>query len=169
MDCVLLDFSKTFDKVSHQRLLLKLHYYGVRGPILEWIKSFLHKRTQQVLVNSKSSKEAPVLSGVLQGTELSPLFFSAYINDMPAYVTSNIKLFADDSLLYHRIRRQPAVPQNQTTACCTTGSDDSLLYRRIRRQPAVPQNQTTACCTAGSAVEQIMCACRKTWTSYKNG
>ena len=33
-DLVLLDFSKTFEKVSHQKLLLKLHRYGIRGPKL---------------------------------------------------------------------------------------------------------------------------------------
>ena len=41
MDCVLLDFSKAFDKVPHQRLLNKCHFYGIRGNTLEWISSFL--------------------------------------------------------------------------------------------------------------------------------
>ena len=108
MDCILLDYSKAFDKVPHkkvphQRLLLTLHYYGVRGPTREWIKSFLHKRTQQFLVNGKSSKQAPVLSDVPRGTVLGPLVFLAYVNGMPACMTSNIKPSADDSLLYRRI------------------------------------------------------------------
>ena len=47
-DLVLLDISKAFDKVSHQKLLLKLHKYGIRGPILKWIEAFLSERTQTV-------------------------------------------------------------------------------------------------------------------------
>jgi hypothetical protein len=46
IDAVLLDFSKAFDKVPHQSLLTKLHHYGVRGNLLEWIRSFLSWRTQ---------------------------------------------------------------------------------------------------------------------------
>ena len=46
IDLVLLDFSKAFDKVSHQKLLLKLHRYGIRGPTLKWIQAFLSDRTQ---------------------------------------------------------------------------------------------------------------------------
>ena len=34
---------------------------------------------------------------------LGPLLFLAYINDTPNYITTQIKLFVDDSLLYARI------------------------------------------------------------------
>ena len=37
---ILLDFSKAFDKVAHEKLLLKLHQYGIRGDTLNWIKDF---------------------------------------------------------------------------------------------------------------------------------
>ena len=40
-DLILLDFSKAFDKVSHEKLIHKLHNYGVKGNTLSWIKSFL--------------------------------------------------------------------------------------------------------------------------------
>ena len=33
VDLILLDFRKAFDTVSHQRLLKKLHHYGIRGNI----------------------------------------------------------------------------------------------------------------------------------------
>ena len=40
-DAIILDFTKAFDKVSHKRLCTKLHYYGIRGPILDWIRLHL--------------------------------------------------------------------------------------------------------------------------------
>ena len=64
MDAILLDFSKAFDKVSHQRLAIKLDHYGIRGNLLQCIKSFLANRTQQVLVEGHTSSPAPVTSGV---------------------------------------------------------------------------------------------------------
>ena len=39
-DLILLDFSKAFDKVAHEKLLLKLHHCGIRGDTLKWIKDF---------------------------------------------------------------------------------------------------------------------------------
>ena len=104
IDAILLDFSKAFDKVPHKRLRLKLHHYGVRGKLLDWIVSFLSKRTQRVTIEGISSKTAPVTSGVPQGTVLGPLLFLVYINDLPECVQSNSRLFADDSLVYRTIK-----------------------------------------------------------------
>lgn len=44
IDIILLDFTKVFNKVPHQRLLYKMNYYGIHGPVLSWIESFLHHR-----------------------------------------------------------------------------------------------------------------------------
>ena len=104
IDAILLDFSKAFDKISHQRLAIKLHQYGIRGHLLKWIQSFLANRSQQVMVERHVSTPAPVTSGVPQGTVLGPLLFLIYINDLPMKVSSTTRLFADDSLLYRRIR-----------------------------------------------------------------
>ena len=43
-DVIFLDFAKAFDKVSHQGLLEKAYYYGIRGHAFRWIKSFLENR-----------------------------------------------------------------------------------------------------------------------------
>ena len=106
VDVILLDFSKAFDKVPHQRLLHKLNYYGVRGTTWHWIRDFLSKRTQHVNLGGTTSSLADVISGVPQGTVMGPLLFLTYINDLPEYTESDARLFADDCLLYRRINTQ---------------------------------------------------------------
>ena len=46
IDMAILDFSKAFDTVPHQRLLGKLSCYGIKGPLLNWIAAFLKDRHQ---------------------------------------------------------------------------------------------------------------------------
>ena len=93
-----------FDCVPHQRLLHKLHYYGISGPMLYWVKSFLSNRTQHVSINGSHSALANVTSGVPQGSVLGPVLFLLYINDITNQIQSNIRLFADDSIVYREIR-----------------------------------------------------------------
>ena len=104
-DAILLDFSKAFDKVDHEGLLLKLHHLGISGPLLNWARSFLVGREQRVVVEGMESAPSKVLSGVPQGTVLGPLFFLIYINDISKGLSkgTKIRLFADDSLLYRTI------------------------------------------------------------------
>lgn len=104
-DLIILDFSKAFDKVPHQRLLGKLDHLGIRGHTYMWIKAFLEGRTQQVVVDGTKSEEIDVVSGVHQGTVLRPLLFLTYINDLPDGLNTNthVRLFADDCILYRVI------------------------------------------------------------------
>ena len=103
VDCILLDFAKAFDKVSHKKLIAKLKHNGVDGSTLLWIEDFLRSRTQVVVVDGEESDVAPVTSGVPQGTVLGPALFLVYINDLPDGLTCTPRLFADDCLLYRII------------------------------------------------------------------
>ena len=99
-DLILLDFTKAFDKVSHTKLLFKLHQHGITQNNLSWIKAFLLGRSQCVALGGEKSSEIPVTLGVPQGSVLGPILFLLYINDLPENITSQVRLFADDTAVY---------------------------------------------------------------------
>ena len=100
-DVIYTDFAKAYDSVAHERLLLKLENIGIKGDLLNWIRSFLSGRTQCVNVDGAVSNWRNVLSGIPQGTVLGPILFVIFINDMPEELKYNMcKLFADDCKLY---------------------------------------------------------------------
>eukprot|EP00057_Strongylocentrotus_purpuratus_P003633 XP_003727036.1 PREDICTED: RNA-directed DNA polymerase from mobile element jockey-like [Strongylocentrotus purpuratus] len=103
-DVLILDFSKAFDTVAHQRLLKKIAHYGIRDETNGWIQTWLTTRTQRVVIDGEASSTVHVDSGVPQGTVLGPLMFLLYINDIRDNINSSIKLFADDCLIFREIK-----------------------------------------------------------------
>jgi hypothetical protein len=98
-DIFYLDFAKAFDKVPHERLLLKLAVKGVTGRILNWIRNWLTGRTQWVVLNGARSESSDVDSGIPQGTILGPPLFTVHIDDIDlvARLAEILIKFADDT------------------------------------------------------------------------
>ena len=96
----ILDFTKAFDCVPHERLKPKLHRYGIRNNTLNWIGIFLSQRQQRIIINGETFTCHPVISGVPQGTVLGHLLVLIYINDIVEGLQCIICLFADDGILY---------------------------------------------------------------------
>ena len=94
VDGMLLYFSKAFDKVPHQRFLVKLRYYEVRGYLHSWTKDFLTNQKQEVLVvlEGKHSSKSEVTSGVPRGTIFRPLLFLILINHITKNTLSTANL-----------------------------------------------------------------------------
>ena len=100
-DVIYTDYSKAFDYVPDQSLLIKLRNIGISGYLLNWIKSFITGRTQCVSVEGEMSNWREVISGIPQGSVIGPLLFVILINDLRDKVKHNMcKLFADDCKLY---------------------------------------------------------------------
>ena len=98
-----LDFVKAFDNVPHKRLLLKLSKYGISGKVLDWIDAFLTKRRQRVFLGESISEWKNVISGLLRGSDIGPVLFIIYTNDLPDNLSNITKIYADDKKILVRI------------------------------------------------------------------
>ena len=95
-----MDISKAFDKVWHEGFIFKLQQNSISNDLLNILSDFLRNRKQRVTLNGQSSSWTNVNAGVPQGSILGPLLFLIYINDLPDGLSSNAKLFADDTSLF---------------------------------------------------------------------
>ena len=103
---ILLDFAKASDKDPHKRLISKLAFYGLTGNTKNWIKQFLSHRKQSVSVNDTLSDNTCVTFRVPQGSTLGPVLCLLYINYINNNIQSPIQLFADDSIIYRKIKSE---------------------------------------------------------------
>ena len=95
---ILIDLKSAFDTVNHDLLLKKLELYGLRGPGLDWIRSYLTNRETYVALRQTPSTRHPFTIGIPQGSIIGPILFIIYINDLPN-VSNRLSctLFADDT------------------------------------------------------------------------
>ena len=104
VDVVYLDYRKAFDSVSHRGLIERLKTAGLVSALVGWIEGYLENRTMRDVVNGKISSWRKIESGVSQGAVLAPLLFLIYVNELPDWIRSKIRMFADYSKIWRRIQ-----------------------------------------------------------------
>ena len=120
VDVLYVDFRKAFDKVDHQRLMVKLKAEGVDGKLWGWLKDWLSERHQRVVVNGKMSEWALVESGVPQGTVLGGPLFTVFIKDLNEWIRTFLRKFADDT-------KAASIVNNLENANCFQKDLDALF------------------------------------------
>ena len=96
---VLLDLSAAFDLVDPNLLLQKLKTYGFEESTLAWMYSYLTDRQQAVWIDHALSSLKSCQVGVPQGSNLGPLLFLVFYNDLPYSVDCPVDVYADDSTM----------------------------------------------------------------------
>ena len=96
IDAIVIDFSKAFDLVPHDRLLMKI---AISGEDSRMGKGVPLGRRKRVRVGGLLSEEVRV-SGVPQGSVLGSLLFLGYVNDIWRNIVSTMRLCADDCVIY---------------------------------------------------------------------
>lgn len=112
---VFMDLSKSFDTVSHVRLLDILQQIGVKGKPLKLLESYLQNRIQQTKlrvpntnIGGKCINSSEILSDVIlcqpysvpQGTVLSPVLYNVYVSGLSKLpLHGQLISFADDTAL----------------------------------------------------------------------
>ena len=97
--------------VWHDGLIFKLKQNGISGSLLKLFRNYLSNRKQCVVLNGSSSDYSGIESGVPQGSVLGTLLFLIYINDLEINIKSNIKFFADDTMIFS-IVKDPKISAN---------------------------------------------------------
>ena len=114
---VLVDLSAAFDLVSTAIIIEKMRIYGFEEDILTWISTYLTDRYQAVWIDHVFSSFIHNSICVPQGTNLRPLFFLIFFNDLPTFIKEDVDFYAYDSTLGATGKNIVTISERLTNDC----------------------------------------------------
>jgi len=83
-----LDIKKAYPKTNHAVLFRAVWNQGIRGPLYATIESHLRGRKHKILVNGIYTESYDVSVGLAEGSLLSPVLFSIFVNSIVNEINS---------------------------------------------------------------------------------
>jgi hypothetical protein len=124
-DILSFDFEKAFDKAPHRRVIDAVAALGIGGSALCWLHSFLSRRTFCVRVGNCYSAEAPVTSGVIQGSVLGPTLYNIFLNALLQEINLPAQAYADDlKIIVDTVANSNEVVQNEINKIAAWADDN---------------------------------------------
>lgn len=94
---ILVDVSKAFDNVWHERLQYKTAHLQLPITTIKFLNNFLTNREAKIKIGNYIGPPIPLRAGVPQGSVLSPTLYFIYTNDIPTPATDCTYIqYADD-------------------------------------------------------------------------
>ena len=132
----LLDLSAAFDCVDHDILLARLERtFGITGSALNWIRSSLLDRTQQVTFRGQLSAVMKLIYGVPQGSVLGPLLFLLYTAELLDIIKKEdmkAHSYADDTQVHLSTGASNARTAVRRFVSCTEKIESWMSCNRLR-------------------------------------
>ena len=95
-----LDFSKAFDKIPYNLMILKLIHLKFPKWFILWTADYLTNRQQYVRLPSTTSEMKAILSGVPQGSVIGPALFSIFMSDLTSQsMNCTLVKYTDDTCI----------------------------------------------------------------------
>ena len=145
----LLDFSKAYDTVWREKLLLHMLNTGIPPTFICWIHSFLNDRRGRVYLFNVFSSSRRFTQGLPQGSVLAPLLFLFYINDLASILSDHavIALFAVDVSILTTVQKKEdaeAAAQSVVNSVVTWSQKWKLklTLRKVRYVPSLLDQMT---------------------------
>jgi hypothetical protein len=98
--CLMVDFSKAFDRVNHAILLAKLDKLDLPPQAINWIISYLTARTQTLKWDKYLSDYVEINRSIIQGSGIGPTLYIVMESDLNTLSAMNLFVkYADDTNL----------------------------------------------------------------------